>query len=383
MSLLAGTPTPAAVDDAASSSAAADVAVVFPADAVWLAFTFCVVYAIVGSVGNVATVVAVGNSRKLRRNSANFFVVNLAAADLVFCAVILPLNAVKWYERRWTLGATFCVAYPCLFYGAQAASIMLMLAVTVNRYVAIVHNHLYAKIYGRRAVVVAMVVFCWLFVGAMLAPQAAGAWGEFGYKNATFSCTFRENDGGNSQPFLFVVGVVVPLAIMTVCYLRILLTVRASRALVRRFSAPRQGEQRDQRRRIRRNDRRLATMMIVVFAAFVGCAAPAVVIDFALGDADLPTLQVVGFVLTWTSSVVNPLIYAFSNTNYRQAYSDVFCSRRRRGVQRWASRKSSTVTTTISTSSGYSLSRTASASGSGKRRVNDDAPQRGVADDTL
>lgn len=323
---------------------------VFHSHAVWLAFGFSVVYTLVGSVGNMATIVALLRSRKLRRNSANLFVVNLAAADFIFCAFNLPLNASKWYNQEWVLGTTLCRLFPFLFYGNLAVSIMNLLMITINRYFAIVHNHLYQNVY-RKWNVAAMMAFCWIFSFGLLTPQLLGKWGEFGYKNTTFSCSFKEKEGKNSQPYLFVIGVGVPLCIMVPCYLCIFYTVRKSRALVRKYSGTKNNRQpRSQQKRFRRDDRKLTKMMLVVFLSFLGCNLPAVVVNFALSHQQMATLHVIGFILTWTSCIINPVIYAFSNRNYRQAYKAlVGCQRSRSKIPRWASRKSSTSTMTSST----------------------------------
>ncbi|XP_014670199.1 PREDICTED: protein trapped in endoderm-1-like [Priapulus caudatus] len=192
-----------------------------------VALFFCVLYVVVGVPCNLLTVAALLRSRPLRTSSTNQLVVNLAIADLIFCAVSLPVQATRYVRRAWTLGAALCRAFPLVFYGNLAVSIMTMMMIAVNRYLVVVHGALYRRACAGGGATAAAIVFCWAFAGAMLMPTYAGAWGEFGYVAETFSCSFLAKDGRDAQPYLFTIGVGVPLAVIVPCYARIIAVARA------------------------------------------------------------------------------------------------------------------------------------------------------------
>ena len=58
--------------------------------------------------GNLLTVVALLQCPKLRSHATTLFVISLAASDLLFCAVNLPLTAARYIHREWTLGPVTC-----------------------------------------------------------------------------------------------------------------------------------------------------------------------------------------------------------------------------------------------------------------------------------
>ena len=70
---------------------------------------------------------------------------------------------------RRTLGTTLCRIFPFFFYGNVAASLMNMVAITVNRYVLISCHGYYATIYSRTNIVL-MVLTVWAFSFGMILP---------------------------------------------------------------------------------------------------------------------------------------------------------------------------------------------------------------------
>ena len=85
----------------------------------------CILSAL-GIFGNLVTVVSLVRDRKLRAQVTSVFVISLAVSDLLFCSINLPLTAVRFFQRAWTLGPLLCRLYPFFFYGNYAASLISM-----------------------------------------------------------------------------------------------------------------------------------------------------------------------------------------------------------------------------------------------------------------
>ena len=75
---------------------------------VWTKFTLKFMVVSSPIAGNLLTVVALLRCPKLRAHATTLFVISLAASDLLFCAVNLPLTAARYIHREWTLGPVTC-----------------------------------------------------------------------------------------------------------------------------------------------------------------------------------------------------------------------------------------------------------------------------------
>lgn len=87
--------------------------------------------------GNVLVCLAVGVSQRLRRISS-CFVVALAVTDLLLGLLVLPLSAtLELHGGHWPFGGTICNIYLSADVALCTASIFTLLAISVDRYLAI------------------------------------------------------------------------------------------------------------------------------------------------------------------------------------------------------------------------------------------------------
>lgn len=78
-------------------------------------------------------------------------------------------------------------------------------------------------------------------------------------------------------------------------------------------------------RRRERDDRRLTNLMFIIFISFVLCFLPLTFVNVFEKTINIPpAVHVISSILEWMSSVINPLIYAVSNRQYREAYAKLF-----------------------------------------------------------
>ncbi|KAF8764331.1 protein trapped in endoderm-1-like [Argiope bruennichi] len=297
-----------------------------PSTATCVLATFCcILFIFLGCVGNLMTIIALTKCRKLH-NATTAFVVSLAVADFLFCAVCLPLTATRYIYKEWILGDELCTLFPFFFYGNVAASLMSMTAITFNRFVLINCYSVYNKIYSRLNVA-CMIVFCWAFSYLILLPTLTGQWGRFGYNSASFSCTILKNEDGRSpRKFLFSFGFLLPTITIIICYSCIFYKVRSSTLKLLSHSG---GENSKRNSRLwpkRREEIRVTFTMLTCFCTFQICFLPLMIMNVFEESIRYPVLHTLASILAWMSACTNSFIYVLLNRHYRDAYAQLLCS---------------------------------------------------------
>lgn len=283
------------------------------------------IFTVIGVSGNLLTVVALLRCQKLRVHATTAFVISLAVSDLLFSAINLPLTASRYVHEKWTLGPELCRVFPFFFYGNVAASLMNMVAITVNRYVLISYHGSYHQIYSRTNIL-AMVAIVWLFSFGMILPPLIEVWGTLGLDSATFSCTILKKDGKSPKKFLFIFGFLLPCIAIILCYSAIFYRVRQSRLNVQKHAAaPAAAKESAVKSSQVKEDLRLTKMMLTIFVSFLVCFLPLMLVNVVDDDVAFPAVHIIASVLAWMSATINPFIYAFKNRQYQQAFKKLLC----------------------------------------------------------
>ncbi|KAH8245445.1 hypothetical protein KR032_010472, partial [Drosophila birchii] len=182
---------------------------------------------IVGICGNLLTVWALLKCPKVR-NVAAAFIISLCIADLLFCALVLPFQGLRFVQGTWRHGPILCRLIPFIQYGNIGVSLLCIAMITINRYVMITHHGCYARIYKSHWIAV-MIAACWLFSYGMQLPTLLGEWGRFGYDSRLQTCSIMTDDHGHSsKTTLFITAFVIPCLVIIACYAKIFWVVHKS-----------------------------------------------------------------------------------------------------------------------------------------------------------
>ncbi|XP_066584035.1 G-protein coupled receptor moody isoform X2 [Prorops nasuta] len=309
----------------------------FPKPLRMFAAVVAILITIVGLTGNLLTIVALCKYPKVR-NVAAAFIISLCVADFVFCLLVLPFDSIRFIDASWADVRFLCILVPFLRYGNVGVSLLSVAAITINRYIMIAHHGIYQRVY-KKYWIATMIMFCWLFSYGMQVPTLLGIWGKFDYDKNLETCSIvRDDRGHTSKTFLFVMGFVIPCLVIVGCYAKIFWVVHSSESRMRKHATPNVKSPhtpgRDTREmKQRRSEWRITKMVLAIFLSFVACYLPITIVKVADPLVRYPEFHVLGYVLLYFASCVNPIIYVIMNKQYRQAYAGVIgCAKIRAGL---------------------------------------------------
>ncbi|XP_072288683.1 melatonin receptor type 1A-like [Eucyclogobius newberryi] len=271
---------------------------------------------VVDVIGNLLVIVSVFRNRKLRK-AGNAFVVSLALADLVVALYPYPLVLSAIFNDGWTAGYLHCQVSGFLMGLSVIGSIFNITGIAINRYCYICHSLAYDRLFSN-ANTACYVVLVWALTVLAIVPN----WfvESLQYDPRVYSCTFAQSVSSLYTITVVVVHFVVPIAIVSYCYLRIWILV----IQVRRRVKPDTSE-----RRIKPHDLRNFLTMFVVFVLFAVCWAPlnliglAVALDPRLGTAIPGWLFTASYFMAYFNSCLNAVVYGALNHNFRKEYKRI------------------------------------------------------------
>lgn len=291
--------------------------------------------------GNVLVCLAVCASRRLRCLT-NCFIVSLAVTDLLLGLLVLPFSALLELNNEWPLGPAFCNFYISMDVMLCTASILTLLAISVDRYLAVTMPLRYASLVLPWRVAVAMASVWTVSVAVSFLPiqmgwntvngtvQNYGPWAPEG------KCRFELN-----RPYVLTDSLLtfyLPLVAMCWTYLRIL---RIARAQAKRIISDRPTCITNYNCRnnpststtmvssvtaVALREHKATVTLAAVIGAFVVCWLPYFILFTVLGlnehpdPSTVPEYSIVLW-LGYTNSALNPILYGALNRDFRSAYT--------------------------------------------------------------
>ncbi|KAM9408607.1 galanin receptor type 1b [Pholidichthys leucotaenia] len=278
---------------------------------------------VVGVVGNCLVLVVVGRVGYLGSGGrplspTNTFILNLGSADLLFLLCCVPLHGTIYSLPDWVFGSFLCWFGHFFFTVTMLVSIFTLVAMSVDRYVAVVRSDRSARIRTRRNVLVSVCVI-WSASVAFSVPVALHQvlTGHPAAPNSTFCW---ENWTGTSRTVykvaLLVLGYLLPLLVICYCYCRVLFHLHR--------------KMKNMSKKSERSKKKTAQTVLLVVAAFLLCWMPHHIISmwvefgsFPLNDASF-VFRITSHCLSYGNSCVNPVLYAFLSENFRKNCRQVF-----------------------------------------------------------
>nr|AAB20701.1 alpha 1-adrenergic receptor subtype alpha 1D, alpha 1D-AR [rats, hippocampus, Peptide, 559 aa] [Rattus sp.] len=331
---------------------------------------FLAAFILTAVAGNLLVILSVACNRHLQ-TVTNYFIVNLAVADLLLSAAVLPFSATMEVLGFWAFGRTFCDVWAAVDVLCCTASILSLCTISVDRYVGVRHSLKYPAIMIERKAA-AILALLWA-VALVVSVGPLLGWKEPVPPDERF-CGITEEVG--YAIFSSVCSFYLPMAVIVVMYCRVYVVARsttrsleagikrepgkASEVVLRihcrgaRTSAKGYpGTQSSKGHTLRSSlsvrllkfsrEKKAAKTLAIVVGVFVLCWFPFFFV-LPLGSI-FPQIKPsegvfkVIFWLGYFNSCVNPLIYPCSSREFKRAFLRLLrCQCRRRRRRLWSLR---------------------------------------------
>ncbi|KAM9695369.1 alpha-1B adrenergic receptor isoform 1-T1 [Trichechus inunguis] len=171
-------------------------------------------------VGNIVVILSVACNRHLR-TPTNYFIVNLAIADLLLSFTVLPFSAALEVLGYWVLGRIFCDIWAAVDVLCCTASILSLCAISIDRYIGVRYSLQYPTLVTRRKAVLALLSVWGLSTVISIGPLLG--WKEPA-PNDDKEC------GVTEEPFYALFSSLgsfyIPLAVILVMYCRVYIVAK-------------------------------------------------------------------------------------------------------------------------------------------------------------
>ncbi|KAL8591907.1 hypothetical protein ACOMHN_039960 [Nucella lapillus] len=184
------------------------------------------VVGVMGAVGNIVLIVFLFRCAKLR-SSANLYMFNMAAADLLMCLGNFPLLVISAFSGEWVSGFAGCKIYAFIGGVAGFLSINSLTAMACDRYSVISRHKTHWSLTPRQQSL-GLTVSLWIYSFFWAVPPFVG-WGHFALDGGQISCCFDYLTRSASDVsyiiaiFVFCFGMQV--VILIYCYTGIALAI--------------------------------------------------------------------------------------------------------------------------------------------------------------
>ncbi|KAM3955306.1 LOW QUALITY PROTEIN: pinopsin [Aphomia sociella] len=244
----------------------------------------------------------------------NIILFNLVCSDFSVSVLGNPFTLISALFHRWIFGHTMCVLYGFFMALLGITSITTLTVISFERYLMVTRPLSSRHLSSKGAIL--SVVFIWTYSLALTTPPLMG-WGNYVNEAANISCSVNWHEQSTNTltyiMFLFAMGQIVPLSVITFSYVNIIRTLKKNSQRLGRVS---------------RAEARATAMVFIMIISFTIAWTPysmfALIEQFATEGIISPGVGVIPALVAKSSICYDPLIYVGMNTQFRQSIKRIF-----------------------------------------------------------
>ncbi|XP_064631175.1 5-hydroxytryptamine receptor 4-like [Lineus longissimus] len=297
---------------------------------------FLVLVILLTLAGNFMVIASVYLFRQLQ-SVTNAFIVSLAAADALVAVLVMPFSLYQNMSTfTWHLGETMCLVATSFDVMFTTTSILHLMCMAVDRYLAICHPFLYND-RMTKPTVIGLLIMCWILPLFISFFPILNRWNILGIEEVDYcvnqagSCVFLVN-----RAYAIICSAIafyIPTVFMLVCNIKIYQTARKQVMQIRSLEIKTPGAMRASKNM--RQETKAAKTIGIIVGVYSLCWFPFFifnVVDPFIDYTIHPIPWSVAIWLGYINSTINPFLYYFFNRSFRTAFTKILmCSSCRMG----------------------------------------------------
>lgn len=281
-----------------------------------------IIICICGFIGNGLVIYVILCYAKMK-TVTNMYILNLAISDALFL-VSLPFLVTTMLIKYWIFGNAMCKIYYVLYSINFFSNAFILMAMSADRYLAVCHPVRSVQYRSPRIAFFVCLGIWTVSFFVMLPIILYSTTTPHTFYLGKETCHIAWPEGQLIPPekaftwYTFLLGFAIPVALISVFYISVVMRLR-------HVGPAKKSKEK------RKTHRKVTTMVLTVVAVYIICWLPHWVFQVDLTfrpPGGLPAWVITMFsiftALTYTNSMLNPLLYAFLSDHFRRSFMKAF-----------------------------------------------------------
>ncbi|XP_037796978.1 prolactin-releasing peptide receptor-like [Penaeus monodon] len=256
---------------------------------------------------------------KAMQNVTNFFITNLALADILLCVLAVPFTPLYTFMEEWLFGRILCHLVTMAQGTSVYVSTLTLMSIAIDRFFVIIYPF---RPRLRVPICYLIIVSIWLFSISATLPYALFV-RQVEYQDRFYCEELWPSESIRQVFSLFtaIMQFVVPFIIILYCYVKI--SIRMNERVKAKPGSKSSRKEEADRERKRRTNRMLIAMVTIFGVSWLPMNVVHLVGDYYAPASSWNYYNLCFFithVVAMSSTCYNPFLYAWLNENFRKEF---------------------------------------------------------------
>ena len=292
---------------------------------------FHALYDAIGLPGNLLVIITIVVERRFH-HMRYILLASLAVSDVLFLILVNSFRVASFAQERWLFSETMCHLNAFIARYCYLNTVLHLLAVSYERYCAIVKSPLtYTGTITKSSVV--LIVLIWVIPISLSIGPFLGFAGKYDYNPELFFCeqgwTVKSGSSGRNTLISSIASFLVPFLVMVFLNWSVYKTAKSQIEAEQVEVGSIAGSDNQQQEMLRRmKDRKAAVDITIIIVAFLLCFLPGYIVGFF--RQFVKSIKIPAEVILVTSSffivssLCNPIIYSIRKREFRTGVRNVY-----------------------------------------------------------